>query len=102
MNWFAFSQGSSFLATLGCGDAIPLGLTGGARRMLDQKQEPRITPIRPMNTKTERLSGFIRVNRGQNRIPTGFRPGAQGCDAGATLGRAVKVAEPQRGCVSAN
>jgi len=51
MDLFAFSQGSSFLATLGCGDAIPLGLTGGARMMLDEKQEPRITPIRPMNTK---------------------------------------------------
>jgi hypothetical protein len=37
--------------------------------------------------------------RGCKKIPTGFRPQAQGCDAGATLGNVGIESQPQRGCV---
>ena len=42
--------------------------------------------IRQIDLRTNRIVTGL-VERGCARIPTGFRPKAQGCDAGATLGR---------------
>ena len=40
--------------------------------------------------------GGVGVGASVSRIPTGFRPPAQGCEA--TLDLAVAVSQPQRGC----
>jgi hypothetical protein len=44
------------------------------------------------------LSDEFHEYNGHPRIPTGFRPKAQGCEARATLGQHPQKFQPQRGC----
>ena len=54
--------------------------------------------IRRIELRTNRIVTAV-AQRVHPRIPKGFRPKAQGCDAGATLGNVGLKSQPQRGCV---
>jgi hypothetical protein len=51
-------------------------------------------------TKLSRRNGSAKISL--SRIPTGFRPIAQGCAHRATLGNDRLKSQPQRGCVLTN
>jgi hypothetical protein len=53
--------------------------------------------IRPIELRPNRIATAAAT--GSARIPTGFRPKAQGCEERATLGNMVLKSQPQRGCV---
>ena len=69
------------------------------------RNEPRVAQIENLHPGVwvffERSGGTRAVRtRTWPRIPTGFRPKAQGCEARATLGNRRSRRQPQRGCAS--
>ena len=88
----ALTQGRRCARNLGLWDSIPLGLSfdgdGGVRRVFHFQLDVQVAELFRLDRRG-RVGHQARAFRsftGQSRIPTGFRPPAQGCDVGATLG----------------